>query len=71
MGGSVLYPHAEVVVLVTVQSRCEMGRVRSSDSGEPALPLSHVVRGAPTPLPQEVALGSPPSQGNVSPQPQG
>lgn len=47
-GGNVLYSCTKVVVLVTVQSQCEMGRARSSGSGEPAPQVSHLARGAPT-----------------------
>lgn len=43
-----MYPRAKVVVLVTVQSQREMGRARSSGSGEPAPRVSRLVRGAPT-----------------------
>lgn len=65
-----MYPRAEVVALVTlVQSQHEMGR--ASGSGEPAPWVSRLARGASTPPPLEVALGSPPSRGNVSPQPEG
>lgn len=46
---------------VTVQCECEMGRARSSGSGEPAPRVSCLARGAPTPLPLEMALGSLPS----------